>query len=85
MSGFDVLGAVGRERRFAVVFVTAFEEHALAAFDAQARDYVLKPFDDRRFARAIERAKAEVRRTRLEGLAAQIATVVPPAAQPDRI
>lgn len=89
MNGFDVLGAVGRGRRFAVVFVTAHDSYAVDAFDAQARDYVLKPFDDRRFARALDRAKSELRRARLEGLAAQMATVVPaPAAPPapgDRI
>jgi two-component system LytT family response regulator len=80
MNGFDVLGAVGRSRRFAVVFVTAHDTYAVEAFDAQARDYVLKPFDDRRFARALERAKAEIRRARLETLAAEMATVVPATA-----
>jgi two-component system, LytTR family, response regulator len=77
MNGFDILGAVGHSRRFAVVFVTAHDTYAVEAFDAQARDYVLKPFDDRRFARALVRAKAEIRRARLETLAAEMATVVP--------
>jgi len=80
MNGFDLLGAVGRKRTFAVVFVTAHEAYAVEAFDAQARDYVLKPFDDRRFARALERAKAEIRRVRLEGLAAEMLAEVPGSA-----
>ena len=64
MTGFDVLAAVGERRRFAVVFVTAYDSYALAAFDAQAEDYVLKPFDDDRFQRAVERAKQRIRHTR---------------------
>jgi two-component system LytT family response regulator len=77
MNGFDVLGAIGPSRRFAVIFVTAFEHHAVSAFDAQALDYILKPFDDVRFARALERAKRQLRRDRLEGLASEIASVLP--------
>jgi two-component system LytT family response regulator len=80
MTGFDVLARIGGERRFTTVFVTAFDSYALAAFDAQALDYVLKPFDNKRFARALERAKDQVRRLRLEGLAAQIHAVLPAAA-----
>jgi two-component system LytT family response regulator len=44
-----------------VVFITAHAEHALRAFDMDAADYLLKPFDDERFERAMARAKAEVR------------------------
>ncbi|MET0594271.1 MAG: response regulator, partial [Polyangiaceae bacterium] len=39
--GFEVLEALGEPRRAAVVFVTAYDEHALRAFDSSARDYVL--------------------------------------------
>jgi two-component system LytT family response regulator len=77
MSGLDLLDALGRARRCAVVFVTAHEQYALPAFDAQALDYVLKPFDDRRFARALERAKECVRQLRLQELAAELAAVLP--------
>ncbi|HEY4241947.1 MAG TPA: LytTR family DNA-binding domain-containing protein [Kofleriaceae bacterium] len=83
VSGFDVLGALGPVRPFTVIFVTAFEQHAVAAFEADARDYVLKPFDDRRFARALERAKAEIRRMRLARAAGELlaprAAASPPA------
>jgi two-component system, LytTR family, response regulator len=69
MTGFDVLAEVGDRRRFAVVFVTAYDSYAIAAFDVQALDYVLKPFDDRRFRRAVERAKQRIRHARLDDLA----------------
>src|SRR5262245_56271712 len=62
MTGFDVLAAVGDARRFAVVFVTAYDSYAIHAFDVEAVDYVLKPFDDHRFHRALERAKDQIRR-----------------------
>src|SRR6185295_15307360 len=58
--GFDVLELMGRDMPAAVVFVTAHDEHALRAFDAGALDYLLKPFDDARFARALQRAKSRL-------------------------
>jgi two-component system, LytTR family, response regulator len=57
MDGFSVLREVGAERMPAVVFVTAFDQFALRAFDVAAVDYLLKPFDDERFALAVDRAK----------------------------
>jgi two-component system LytT family response regulator len=56
LDGFQVLQAAG-PRPPRVVFVTAHSDHALEAFDADAVDYLLKPFDDERFARALSRAK----------------------------
>jgi two-component system, LytTR family, response regulator len=76
MSGFEVLAAVGDNRRFAVVFVTAYDAYAIAAFDVQALDYVLKPFDDRRFHRAVERAKGRIRHARLDHIATELVHVV---------
>jgi two-component system, LytTR family, response regulator len=57
LGGFDVVAAVGTERMPAVVFVTAYDEYALRAFDAQALDYLLKPIDDDRFAETLERVR----------------------------
>lgn len=57
MDGFDVIGTVGPARMPAVVFVTAFDEHALHAFEVHAIDYVLKPFDDARFRDALRHAR----------------------------
>jgi two-component system LytT family response regulator len=45
-----------------VIFVTAYAEHAVEAFDAEAVDYLLKPFDEERLARALERARAAIAR-----------------------
>jgi two-component system, LytTR family, response regulator len=55
--GFDVLELLGKEIPRAIIFVTAYDEYALRAFEAGALDYLLKPFDDARFARALTRAK----------------------------
>src|SRR5580704_3282299 len=59
--GFDVLEMLGGELPPAVVFVTAYEQYALRAFEAGALDYLLKPFDNARFALALERAKQRIR------------------------
>lgn len=59
--GFGVVSAVGAERMPPTAFVTAYDEHALKAFDIAAVDYLLKPFDDARFLRTwqrLERAHA---------------------------
>ena len=58
LSGLEVARAFGH--RTHVVFVTAFDEHALAAFDEGALDYVLKPTDPARLARAIERLRSRL-------------------------
>jgi two-component system, LytTR family, response regulator len=55
--GFDVLELLGCDLPQAVIFVTAYDEYALRAFEAGALDYLLKPFDDARFGRALSRAK----------------------------
>jgi two-component system, LytTR family, response regulator len=58
--GFDVLELLGSDLPPAIVFVTAYEEYALRAFEAGALDYLMKPFDDARFARALDRAKDKI-------------------------
>jgi two-component system, LytTR family, response regulator len=62
--GFDVLELLGRDVPPTVIFVTAYDEYALRAFEAGALDYLLKPFDDARFARALGRAKDKLARYR---------------------
>ena len=61
VDGFDVLEKLGIERAPVVVFVTAYADHAVRAFDVHALDYVLKPIDDARFAHALDRAKQQAR------------------------
>jgi two-component system LytT family response regulator len=61
MDGLEVLARADPALVKAVVFVTAFERYALQAFDAHAVDYLLKPFDDARFERALRRARDRAR------------------------
>ncbi|HVE34158.1 MAG TPA: response regulator [Gemmatimonadaceae bacterium] len=56
--GFDVVERIGTARMPFTVFVTAYDEHALRAFEAQAIDYVLKPIDPERFAVTLNRLRA---------------------------
>lgn len=60
MDGFDVLEQVGTNKVPAIIFVTAFDQYALKAFEVHALDYLLKPFDDNRFAHALKRAKMQI-------------------------
>jgi DNA-binding LytR/AlgR family response regulator len=84
LSGIDVAQRIGNQAQ--VVFATAYDEHALAAFDAGAVDYLLKPVDAPRLARTIERL-----RTRLQSAApvpdlrALLATLAAPQRQPPRL
>jgi two-component system LytT family response regulator len=61
MDGFEVLRAVGPDRMPQVIFVTAYDQFALRAFEVHALDYLLKPFGDKRFYDAIARAKTAIR------------------------
>lgn len=57
LTGFDVVAALQPEQMPAIVFVTAFDQYALEAFDVHALDYVLKPVDEERLATTIERVQ----------------------------
>jgi len=57
MDGFEVLKALPHEDLPLVIFMTAYEQHALHAFDVHALDYLLKPVDDERFSTAVQRAR----------------------------
>jgi two-component system LytT family response regulator len=73
MDGFEVLREIGAERMPLVVFVTAYDRFALRAFDVAAVDYLLKPFDDERFLRAMQRAKHAVRNAEVGELGRRLA------------
>lgn len=60
MNGFEVIEAVGVENMPAVVFVTAYDEYAIDAFEVQAVDYLLKPFDQERFRKSLNRALEQI-------------------------
>jgi two-component system, LytTR family, response regulator len=61
MDGFGVIERVGPERMPATIFVTAFEEHALRAFQVHALDYLLKPYTPARLSAAVQRAARQIR------------------------
>ncbi len=62
LDGFQVLEAIASEKAPAIVFVTAYDQYALQAFEVHAVDYLLKPFDEDRFKRALDRARQALAR-----------------------
>ena len=76
MNGFEVLKIIGAATLPAVIFVTAFDEYALRAFDVHALDYLLKPIDDERFKLALERARLQLRQKTESTLGQQIAALL---------
>jgi two-component system, LytTR family, response regulator len=62
VDGFGVVSEIGAERMPAVIFVTAYDEYALKAFEVHAMDYLLKPFDADRFKTAFQRARDHIDR-----------------------
>ncbi len=85
-SGFDVLDRFAPEHRPRVIFTTAYDQYAIRAFEARALDYLLKPFDRERFHDALERARADLLKSRQGTLAAQLMEMVkqPPTPPGDR-
>jgi two-component system LytT family response regulator len=60
LTGVEVIEALPAERMPAIVFVTAYDQYAIRAFEANALDYLLKPFDEDRFAAAVDRARRRI-------------------------
>jgi len=60
IDGFEVLKAFDSDSIPLIIFVTAFDQYALRAFEFHAVDYLMKPFDRQRFAKALDRAKARL-------------------------
>ena len=76
MNGFEVIDAVGSERMPLVIFVTAYDQHALKAFQVRALDYLLKPFDRERFQEALQRARAHIQRDETGDLGRRLLALV---------
>ena len=75
-TGFEVIEAVGAENMPVVIFATAYDEYALKAFDAQALDYLLKPYDDDRFEEALSRARKRVGERKIGSLSNQLVSLM---------
>src|SRR5690348_10730330 len=70
LDGFEVLELLGREQ--AVVFITAYDQYALRAFEVHAVDYLLKPFSAERFQEAMGRARERMRAKEGSGIPADV-------------
>lgn len=76
LDGFEVLERIGAGSAPAVIFVTAYDEYALDAFDVHAVDYLLKPFSDSRFEESLQRARKLIAGERLADFRRQLAQLL---------
>jgi two-component system, LytTR family, response regulator len=87
--GFQVIQAIGAEKMPMVIFVTAYDQHALKAFEVRALDYLLKPFDRDRFREALGRARHHVEQQETGDLGRRLLALVkdmrPAAPKTDRL
>ena len=72
MNGFQVIEALKPEEIPEIIFVTAYDQFAVKAFDIHAIDYLLKPFDDERFEKSLERARLHISQNKQNGLNLQL-------------
>ena len=72
LDGLAVIEAVGVDRMPVVIFVTAYDHYAVRAFEVHAVDYLLKPFDSRRFAEAVKRARRQIEQRSLGDLGGRL-------------
>jgi two-component system LytT family response regulator len=75
LDGFGVVEAVGVDRMPLTIFVTAYDEHAVRAFEVHALDYLLKPFGRSRLQKAVARAREQLERSRAGAIAERLAAV----------
>lgn len=75
-TGLDVVRTIGAAEMPVTIFVTAFDQHALKAFELAAIDYLVKPFDDERFEQAFQRARRQVELQDVERVSGQLLTLL---------
>jgi len=83
LDGFEVLDLVGRETN--VIFITAYDQYAIRAFDVRAVDYLLKPFSAERLAEALDRARQKIARGESTAPAALVTEARAPGTKSDRV
>jgi two-component system LytT family response regulator len=76
MGGFEVLSSLGSGKIPYVIFVTAYDQYAVRAFEVQALDYLLKPFDQERFDVSWQRAKTQLKRDENGGMDQRILSLL---------
>lgn len=81
LDGFGVIDAIGVDRMPLTIFLTAYDAHAVKAFDANALDYLLKPIDDERFRLAMTRARTRLAEHTTRPHSRQLAAVLAGAAE----
>src|SRR5271154_4759824 len=85
LNGLEVIAEVGAERMPLTVFVTAYDEHAIRAFEANALDYLLKPFSDERYEATMARVRARVDGRALQEFNQRVLKLVSSAPALDRL
>src|SRR5882724_10710957 len=75
-NGFEVLQAIDPKHAPILVFITAWDNYALKAFEVSAIDYLLKPFTDERFYQSVERAKNSYRQRQERQLSSQLMSLM---------
>jgi two-component system LytT family response regulator len=75
-TGLDVVREIGPDAMPATIFVTAYDQHALEAFELAAVDYLVKPFDDERFEQAFRRARRMIELEEVGRLSNQLLAVL---------
>ncbi|MGH7599175.1 MAG: LytR/AlgR family response regulator transcription factor [bacterium] len=76
MNGLEVIEQIGVAQMPAVVFVTAYDQYALQAFEINAMDYLLKPFDEERFQKTLQRARKHFQQQNAQNLQERLAAVL---------
>ena len=76
LDAFQIVSAVGLDRMPVTIFVTAFDQYALRAFEVHALDYLLKPFDGDRLSHAVRRAVAQVRQAATDGAGERLTSIL---------
>jgi len=85
MTGLDVVREIGPDAMPATIFVTAFDQYALRAFELAALDYLVKPFDDERFEQAFRRARQLIELREMGKLREQLLAVLQQSDDEDRV
>ncbi|HNS28451.1 MAG TPA: LytTR family DNA-binding domain-containing protein [Steroidobacteraceae bacterium] len=75
-TGIDVVREIGATQMPATIFVTAYDQYALTAFDVAAIDYLVKPFDDERFELALSRARRAIELREIGALSTRLRTLL---------